>query len=61
MVLNRNYKKNGTAKISVDIGNGKLMMFSIQTGKWNKVALSGTDDFLVALRPGAGRLFKVIK
>jgi len=62
MVMNRDYTANSTAKLTLKLGSGKLMEFSVDKHKWvdiKKVQDGSSID--VDLIPGGGKLFKVVE
>ena len=62
MIMNRDYKKASTAKLTLNLGEGKLLEFSIAKREWIalKPVISGSV-FNVDLIPGGGKLFKIVK
>ncbi len=62
MIMNRDYKKASTAKLTLNLGEGKLLEFSIAKREWIalKPVTSGSV-FNVDLIPGGGKLFKIVK
>jgi len=62
MVMNRDYKATGFAKVTLTLGNGKLMEFSIEKRKWVEVQYVQDGSIVdVELVPGGGELFKVVE
>ncbi len=62
MIMNRDYSVNSTAKLTLKLGKGKLMEFSVEKRKWVDVksVLDGSS-IDVDLIPGGGKLFKVVE
>jgi hypothetical protein len=62
MVMNRDYRINSTAKLTLKLGKGKLMEFSVEKCKWVDVkSVQDGSNFDVDLVPGGGKLFKVVE
>lgn len=62
MIVNRNYKQETEATVTVAIPGRKLQEFSRKTGKWERSQiLSGKHTVKINLTPGDGRLFRVSK
>ncbi|MEN6357973.1 MAG: hypothetical protein ABFD83_12925 [Armatimonadota bacterium] len=58
MIMNRDYKTNSTAHLTLDMGKGKLMEFSIADGEWIEVqSVIPGSAIDVDLIPGGGKLF----
>lgn len=62
MLMNRDYKNASTATVTLNLGEGQLMEFSIAKREWFalKSIVSGSV-VQVDLIPGGGKLFKVVK
>jgi|GEM_PF-6034529 len=60
MIMNRDYKQESSAKITLKYGNGLLMTYSPGLKKWIDVQhiKSGTT-FTTVLKPGDGKLFRI--
>jgi len=62
MVVNRDYKKETVAKVTINLGPGKLLEFSLAEKKWREVkSIQKGAELRLALPPGSGKLFKVEK
>jgi hypothetical protein len=62
MIVNRDYKRIATAKVTLDCGEGKLMEFSPAKRKWVFVQPAQPGSSVSAvLREGDGRLFEVVR
>ena len=62
MVVNRDYKNSSTAEIVLNYGNATLWRFYTTSGKWKKEQKIQSGTVVsVALHPGEGVLFKVVK
>lgn len=60
MLMNRDYKAKSVASVSVSLGHGELLGFSVPHGKWEKVGTAASGSVIrVELPPGGGRLFKM--
>lgn len=61
MVMNRDDQANATATLTLRLGKGKLMAFSVSQRRWVEVqAVENGSRVEVDLPPGGGRLFKVV-
>ncbi len=60
MVVNRDYKNEATAKLTLNFGNGQLWIFSKTESKWGKLqAVKNGTVISVPLKAGDGQLYKV--
>jgi len=60
MIVNRDYKAASRADLTLNMGNGTLMEFSIAKRQWvNVKPISNGSTLNAALIPGGGRLFKI--
>ena len=61
MVVNRDYRAPATAELQLNFGPGRLLAFNPATKAWEQVCTVETGAIVpVTLRPGDGRLFKVM-
>jgi hypothetical protein len=61
MIMNRDYKNASTANLTLDMGQGTLLEFSVAKNAWIKVKPVKSGSVInVALVPGGGRLFKIV-
>jgi len=62
MIVNRDYRATSTAKLTLSLGNGKLMEFSINKRRWVEVRhVQSGSTVSTTLVPGGGKLYKVVK
>ena len=62
MIMNRDYKAASTAHLTLNLGKGALMEFSIPSRKWIEVKpIQPGSTINVDLIPAGGKLFKVQK
>jgi len=62
MIMNRDYKTKSVARMSINLGDGKLFEFSIPDGKWTEIkAVTSGSVIDVELPPGGGKLFKIMR
>jgi hypothetical protein len=60
MVVNRDYKQEAEAALTIALPGRTLQELDRQTGQWNKIqTLSGRRTVKIKLPPGDGRLFRV--
>jgi len=60
MVVNRDYRKQATAHLTLAPGS-KVQEFDRRTGKWRGYTTTTDGRVSVRLRPGDGRLFRIVK
>jgi hypothetical protein len=59
MVVNRNYRQDAEAAVTVEIPGGKLQELDRKTGKWCDGPVPGANrELKIKLGPGNGRLFR---